>query len=119
MNVPWAERSGRSCVLLPPGESAPGEKGDLHGAGGPLFPTAGVAPIEPCRPMGELRHGHGLRPRAEARAEAGVERGLVEQAVRQRPHVKASSSDYDRLPAAVADLVQPSGGVPCEAAGTI
>src|SRR5947207_12439508 len=119
LNVPRPHRPGRARVLLPPGQSSPGEQRDFDGPTRPLPPTAREPSVETRGPMGKPRRREVRRPGTQPLAPRGVERRLVEQALRQRAYVQPGPADDHRLAAAAADLPEPLRGVAREAARTL
>src|SRR5437773_4775380 len=119
LNVPRPHRPGRARVLLPPAQSSPGEQRNFDGPTRPLPPTAPEPAVEARGPMGEPRRREVRRPGAQPLAPRGVERRLVEQALRQGAYVQPGPADDHRLAAAAADLPEPVRGVAREAACTV
>src|SRR5207245_1089497 len=119
LNVPRPHRPGLAGVLLPPAEAPPREQRDLDGPPRPLSPAPREPAVESRRPVGEPRRRQRRRPGAQPLASRRVERGLVEQALRQRAYVQTGSTDDDRVTARAADLSEPLRRVAREAAGAV
>src|SRR3989475_8064528 len=68
----------------------------------------GVARIEPACPARESARLEAVRPGTEPIPSPGLERGLSEQPVGQRPHVETRPADHDRQPAGGAHGSQPT-----------
>src|SRR5207247_9456780 len=114
-NVPRPHRPGRARVLLPPAQSSPGEQRDFDGPTRPLPPTAREPSVETRGPMGKPRRREVRRPGTQPLAPRGVERRLLEQALRQRAYVQPGPAADPRPAAAAADLPEPLRGVAREA----
>src|SRR5690349_13016573 len=119
LNVPRPNRTRLPGHLLPVGERVPGEERDLDRARRPL-PAAPREPrVEPTRPADQGTRLQPIRPVTQRLTPLGIEVGLLEESVAQRPDVEPGPADDDRRPPGAPHVLDPPGGVSREPAGAV